>query len=159
MNTAQAIKQLSRTIRNKYKPSAEDADALNQLIININNSTNNTDRLCTIMYGLLLQNFIARYADIDIATTQLNKNILQWSPDVLKGRFETTEINNLFKSKGIMDWSGKHLNEIVEIVNANKRIMNKIEPEELVSTYEMCSEENVMFHVKRNVNELICLNL
>jgi hypothetical protein len=111
------------------------------------------------MYGLLLQNFIARYADIDIATTQLNKNILQWSPDVLKGRFETTEINNLFKSKGIMDWSGKHLNEIVEIVNANKRIMNKIEPEELVSTYEMCSEENVMFHVKRNVNELICLNL
>ena len=161
MVTKQAISRLLYTIGKGHKPNETDKVALNSIIQYINKFESETiqdNSLFAKLYTLVLSEFLSYYGNVDFANQILNKELsrpINYHIQILENRLKTFELDNFFKSKGIVDpfIIGKPISESIERYEKNKKLFPSINVKELLETSEVWSYDNVTSHLNRNINE------
>jgi len=161
MKTKEAISRLTYTISKGNKPNETDKVALNSLITFINNSDTQTiqdNALFAKLYTFVLSQFLSHYEDIDFANQQLNKELstpINYHIQFLQMNLQTFEIQNFFKSKGIIDpfIIGKPMEEAIQKYKDNQKLFPKINAREFLEVTDMWDYDNVVAHLNRNINE------
>lgn len=154
MITKEAINRLSYTISKGNKPNETDKVALNSLIKFINNSDKEVvqeNLLFAKLYTIVLSDFLLNYKDIDFANKQLNKELstpLEFHVQILEQRLKTFEVENYFKSKGIVDPLLTDDN-----FEKYKHLFPSVNSREFAESFDYWDYNNVVSHLNRNINE------
>ena len=154
MITKEAINRLSYTISKGNKPNETDKVALNALIKFINNSDKEVvqeNLLFAKLYTIVLSDFLLNYRDINFANKQLNKELstpLEFHIQILEQRLKTFEVENYFKSKGIVDPLLTDDN-----FEKYKHLFPSVNSREFAESFDHWDYENVVSHLNRNINE------
>jgi len=161
MVTKQAISRLLYTIGKGHKPNETDKLALNSILTYINKFESETiqeNLLFAKLYTLVLSDFLSHYENIDFANSQLNKELsrpINYHIQILQMRLKTNELDNFFKSKGIVDplIIGKPISEALDRYEKNKYLFPKLNVNELLEVSDTWDYDNVVAHLNRNINE------
>lgn len=154
MKTNEAVNRLKFTLSKENKPNETDKIALNSLITYINKNDAETvqnNYLFAKIYTFCLTELLSYYGDINFANKQLNKELnvpLSYHIEKLEMRLKTFEIENFFKSKGIID---RLLT--AESVERYKNLFPEININEFLQTTQMWCNEDVISHLNRNITE------
>lgn len=163
MKTKEAIDQLKFTISRGYKTTSKDKLALNAVIEYLNKTEEKTiqeNLLFAKLYALVLRDFTTHYKDVEFANKKLNEEFLHdfdYHVDKLRSVIEMTELENFFKSKGIIDTMllGRTAKEMIEIHKQNAKLYPKIDPKELQSTMDMWTLDHTRMNLVRQINETL----
>jgi len=159
-----AIKRLSFTISKQNKPNSNDADALNSIIEFVNNSNKQVvkeNELTAKLFCFILKEFAFHYKDVNIASKQINKDILSkpllYHIEFLKNQLKTIELDLFFKSLNLNPtWeNGQNLDEIRKNVLLNKDIYKNVNIDELAEVYETWDNDNTIANFEMNFNLIL----
>jgi len=161
MQTKDAISRLSYTISKGNKPNDNDKVALNAVISFINKSDTEAvqSHLCFAkLYAFVLNNFLHNHQDINVANKMINKELslpFDHHAKMLQMNLKNIELGNFFNSKNVTDNAILNRSGIDRIEKAAeyKKVFPELTIKEMQEAYEMWDYDNVMAHLKRNINE------
>ena len=86
MTLKDSVNRLSFTVSKSNKPNQTDMDALNTIIDTLNKNAKDTvqeNRLFAKLYIIVLKDLALRYGSVDVASSLINRNILENSTEML----------------------------------------------------------------------------
>ena len=161
MKVKDALQRLGFTISKQNKPNATDAEAFNAIVDFVNNS-NKTEvqenLLLAKMYAFVLKEFTRNYNNVDFASKQINKDILdkplEYHLRILQMELQFCELNNYLKGLNLSPTWGENQNidGIIANIESNKEKFKQVKINEIKEVWDTWDLDNVIANFEFSFN-------
>ena len=161
MKVKEALQRIGFTIGKQNKPNAVDADAFNAIVDFVNNSNKKElqeNLLLAKMYAFVLKEFTRNYNNVDFASKQINKDILdkplEYHLALLQMELQFCELSNYLKGLNLSPTWGENQNidNIIANIESNKEIFKQVKVNEIIEVWETWYLDNVIANFEFSFN-------